>query len=169
MNTTQQSNHWRFTGYLLLAGVIIIIDQISKQTVYATLLGQPAIEILPILNITLVFNHGAAFGFLADAGGWQQIFFSVLATVVSIVLVFYLWQVQYKDTRSRRVLCYGLALILGGAIGNLIDRVTQQYVIDFIMVHYRGWQFPVFNIADSAITLGAIAFIIDTVTSGKEA
>lgn len=156
------THHMKFIGYLLFAAFVIVVDQLSKQIAYANLLGQPSIEVLPFFQLTLVFNRGAAFGFLNDASGWQHYFFITIAIVVSLVLVGWLWRAQHRNA----ILCWGLALILGGALGNLIDRVNQQFVIDFISLHYGQWQFPTFNIADGAITLGAVALILDTLGFG---
>lgn len=149
-------------GYLLwltLAAAIIVLDQISKLAVIHTLEVNGRITgALPFLNITHHQNPGAAFSFLADAGGWQRWFFTALATVVSIVIAVWIYRLQ----RSRFwVLTLGLSLVLGGAIGNLIDRVRLGYVTDFIQVMFGSWAFPSFNIADSAITVGAVFLIID--------
>ena len=112
---------------------------------------------LPILQWALVFNRGAAFGFLNDAGGIQHYLFSGLAVTISLILLVWLW----REVARNLLLAWGLALILAGAVGNLIDRVRFQFVIDFINLHYHDWYFPAFNIADMAITFGAIIFLID--------
>ncbi|MDD9875326.1 MAG: signal peptidase II [Gammaproteobacteria bacterium] len=149
---------WRkFTAYLALAAVVVVADQLTKQAAYAALLGAAPVEVLPFLRLALVFNRGAAFGFLGDAGGWQHYFLSGLASVLSVLLVGWLWRAH----RRHALLSLGLALVLAGALGNLIDRVSHQHVIDFIVLYYRAWQFPAFNIADSAISIGAVALIID--------
>ncbi len=115
------------------------------------------VPVLPFLNWTLLHNYGAAFSFLSDAGGWQRYFFTSLAGLVSILFVFWLLRMPKKMV----VLPVAIALILGGALGNLIDRITLGYVVDFIHVYYQN-HFPAFNIADSAITLGTILLLIDT-------
>jgi signal peptidase II len=115
------------------------------------------VAILPVLNFTLQHNSGAAFSFLSDAGGWQRYFFSAVALLVSLVLVVWLHRLRRDDL----LLAVGLGLILGGALGNLWDRVALGYVVDFISVHYRDSYFPAFNIADSAITLGAGCVLLD--------
>ena len=149
-------NNKNFLFYFAIAGVIIFLDQLSKQIAIANLSGQPPLEIFPFLSFALIFNEGAAFGFLNDAGGWQRYFLSALSATVSAVLIIWLW-------RSRRgLLCLALALVLGGAVGNLIDRVIQQQVTDFILLHYRHWYFPAFNLADAAITVGAVGLILDS-------
>ena len=111
-----------------------------------------------LLNWTLLHNHGAAFSFLSDAGGWQRYFFTSLAGLVSVVFVFWLMRMP----KDMKILPLAIALILGGAVGNLIDRISLGYVVDFIHVYYQNSHFPAFNIADSAITIGTILMLIDT-------
>jgi len=147
----------KFAGYLTLAAVLVAADQVTKQFAL-TVLATGAVDILPFLSFALVFNRGAAFGFLADAGGWQTAFLISLTVVLTVVLTVWLWRAA---GRGEKLLSLGLALVLGGAIGNLVDRAVYQFVIDFIVVHYRGWQFPAFNLADSAITIGAVLLIIE--------
>lgn len=146
-----------FALYLAFAAVVLLLDQLSKQAALAGLSGGGAVEVLPFFKLALVFNRGAAFGFLSEAGGWQHYFLSALAGAVAVALVVWLWHAR----RERALLCVALALVLAGALGNLLDRLTQQQVIDFIILHWRGWQFPAFNLADSAITLGACVLILD--------
>lgn len=143
--------------WLVLSGVIIVLDIWTKNLASTQLQYARPVEILPILNFTLLHNPGAAFSFLSDAGGWQRWFFTVISTVVSVVLLVWLLRLQ----RNEKLLALSLALILGGAIGNLYDRVSLGYVVDFISVHYAGWYFPAFNIADSAISVGAVLMILD--------
>ena len=112
-------------------------------------------------NLTLQHNTGAAFSFLSDAGGWQRYFFSGIAVVISVALVIWLYRLPAKQW----LLALSLGLILGGALGNLWDRLVLGYVVDFISVHYRGWYFPAFNIADSAITVGAGCMLLDSFLS----
>ncbi|MFW2177954.1 MULTISPECIES: signal peptidase II [unclassified Moraxella] len=142
-----------------LAVLAIVIDQVTKLyfennfQLYQTL---PLID--PILNFTLAHNHGAAFSFLADKGGWQKWFFSALALAVSVGIMVYL----RKTPQQAKVLSFGLAMVLSGALGNLIDRVRLGYVIDFVHVHYADvWHFPIFNVADMAINLGVALILID--------
>lgn len=144
--------------WLVLSLAILILDQYSKYLADEFLsYGQP-VALLPVFDLTLVYNRGAAFSFLADAGGWQRWFFSVLAAVVSLVLVIWLKRLKREET----LLAVALAMILGGALGNLYDRVTLGYVIDFISVHYQAHYFPAFNVADSAISVGAVLLIFDS-------
>ena len=147
-----------------LALVVLVLDLASKRWASAALdYGRP-VEVFSWFNITLHHNAGAAFSFLSDAGGWQRHFFTVVATVISTVLVVWLFRLP----RQQKLLALSLALILGGALGNLWDRVTLGYVVDFISVHYAGYYFPTFNLADSAITAGAGCMILDTFLSRPE-
>ena len=147
-----------YLGYIGISVAIIILDQVTKQVANKYLWGQPAIDALPVLRWTWVANRGAAFGFLSDAGGLQHYFFSTLAALASTFIVVWLW----RCFTVNRLLAWGLAMILAGALGNLIDRLQYGYVIDFISLHYQDmYYFPAFNIADMAITCGALLLIID--------
>jgi signal peptidase II len=145
--------------WLLVTAVVIVLDWYSKQWVSAALELYRPQEVFSWLNITLAHNYGAAFSFLSDAGGWQRWFFIVLASVVSLMLLVWLLRLPRREW----VTALGLALVLGGAIGNLIDRIQLGYVVDFVDVHYAGWHYPAFNVADSAITCGVILLLLDTV------
>lgn len=140
-----------------LAFVVVVLDLGSKQLAITYLNYAEPNPLLPVFDLTLLFNKGAAFSFLSDAGGWQRWVFAFIAVVVSAVLVVWLKRTE----RQYWWLGLALSLILGGALGNLYDRVVQGYVIDFISLHYNNYYFPAFNIADSAITLGAIVLILD--------
>lgn len=143
---------------LWLAALIYVIDYLTKQWASSSLVyGYPE-SVLPFLNWTLAHNTGAAFSFLHDAGGWQRWFFVGIAVVVSVGLVVWLARMP----KGLRVLPLAVALLLGGALGNLHDRMVQGYVVDFIHVFYQNWHFPAFNIADCGITVGAILMIIDS-------
>ncbi|TEU26926.1 signal peptidase II [Alkanindiges illinoisensis] len=144
--------------WLLLAVVSIVLDQYTKHLASTQLTFAEPVPVLPFLNWTLLHNYGAAFSFLSDAGGWQRYFFTGLAALVSIAFTIWLMRMPTR----LKVLPLAIALILGGALGNLIDRVTLGYVVDFIHVYYQNHHFPAFNIADSSITLGTILLIIDT-------
>jgi signal peptidase II len=143
--------------YFWISGLVIVLDQITKYVADNSLDYRLPVNVFTGLNMTLVYNQGAAFSFLADAGGWQRWFFMGLSLVISTVLIYWLRTVE----KDRIYLATGLALILGGAIGNLIDRSLYGYVIDFIDVYYRSWHWPAFNIADSAIVAGAGLLILD--------
>ena len=149
--------------WYLLALVVIGLDQWTKGLASDQLSYGRPVEVFSWFNLTLQHNTGAAFSFLSDAGGWQRWFFTVIAVVISIALVIWLFLAQ----RGQWLLALSLGLILGGAIGNLWDRVALGYVVDFISVHYGGWYFPAFNIADSAITVGAGCMLLDSFLSGR--
>lgn len=148
----------KYSGFLVVAALLVIADQLTKQSACQHLFGQPAIEILPVFKLVLVFNRGAAFGFLSQAGGWQHWLLISLAIGFSLVLLVWMW----RQHTQKFWLTFGLALVLAGAIGNLIDRINLGYVIDFIALHYQNWYFPVFNVADVCITIGAIILIADS-------
>lgn len=142
--------------YLWLAGLVLVLDQITKYLALSYLtFGQP-LAVMPHFNLTLVFNYGAAFSFLADMGGWQRWFFALLAIAVSAGLVFWLSKLKAKPTFE----VLGLNLILAGAIGNLIDRVLFGKVTDFLDFYYGSWHYATFNVADIAISVGAAMLII---------
>lgn|SRR5690554_591376 len=144
-----------------LLGIIVLLliaDQATKWLATHYLVYGQAVPVLPFLNWTLLHNSGAAFSFLSDAGGWQRWFFTAVSVVVSSI--FFVWMLRTPLTET--IMRYSLALIIAGAIGNLVDRVRFGYVVDFISVHWQqAYFFPAFNIADSAITVGAILMIID--------
>lgn len=149
--------------WFLLALLILLLDQISKQMALAHLADYEPQELLPFLNFYLAHNTGAAWNFLSNAGGWQRWFFIAVAIGISAMLVAWLIRLPQRAY----AMTIGLALILGGALGNLWDRIAYGHVIDFIQVHAGHWYFPTFNIADSAITIGAVILLIQAVF-GKE-
>jgi len=140
-----------------LSLLVIVLDQLSKQFAEAQLVYHKSIAMFPGFNFTLMYNEGAAFSFLSDAGDWKRWFFTTLSLGVSIVLIVWIKRLE----SDKRILAAGLALILGGAIGNVIDRILFGHVIDFIDVYYQSHHWPAFNIADSAIVLGACLLILD--------
>jgi signal peptidase II len=153
-------------SWLLLSIAIIVADQITKVIVLGHLQLHETIPVIDgLLNWTLAYNEGAAFSFLADAGGWQRWFFTGLAVVVSAVLVVWLARTPRTDWRT----ALPLALVIGGAIGNVIDRIRFGHVVDFIDVYWNGAHFPAFNIADSAISVGAVILIVFGLFGGKAA
>jgi signal peptidase II len=142
--------------WLLLSAAVIGLDQLTKIIVLDTLQPYVPHPVIPgFLNWTLAFNTGAAFSFLADQEGWQRWVFTGIAVVVSAVLTSWLARISRKDWRT----ALPLALVIGGALGNLIDRLRFGHVTDFIQVYYREWAFPSFNIADSAISIGAVLLV----------
>ncbi|WP_339101027.1 signal peptidase II [Pseudomonas atacamensis] len=152
-------------SWLWLSLLVLVIDQASKFYFQAKLEMFQQIVIIPdLFSWTLAYNTGAAFSFLADSSGWQRWLFALIAIVVSAVLVVWLKRLGRNDTW----LAVALALVLGGALGNLYDRIALGHVIDFILVHWQNrWYFPAFNIADSAITVGAIMLALDMFKSKK--
>ncbi|MCR4346802.1 MAG: signal peptidase II [Sulfuricaulis sp.] len=145
---------WRL---LWVAGFVFVFDQLTKYIVADYLLRHGDVLLTPFLSLVLVHNTGAAFGFLSSAGGWQNIFFIIVAGAAS---AFILWMIRRLDSKER-LLAIALMLVLGGALGNLADRLLHGYVIDFIDVYYATWHWPAFNVADSAITMGAALLILD--------
>ncbi len=144
--------------FLWLPVLVIILDQVSKIMAVKYLFQKPAIEILPFFNFSLAFNTGAAFGFLHNSSGWQNAFFISIALVVSAVIYYMASKLGPNDKWELA----GLMLVLGGALGNVIDRIRLQKVVDFLDFYVNNWHFYTFNIADSAITIGAIILILDS-------
>jgi signal peptidase II len=147
-----------------VAALILIADQVTKSWIDSEFfLGQSEI-VTSFFNLVRVHNYGAAFSFLSDAGGWQRWFLASLSSVISVVLVIWL----IKLPRSKWIEGLALALILGGALGNLYDRVILGYVVDFLDFHWSGSHFPAFNVADSGITAGAILLVLDIFSSQQD-
>lgn len=143
--------------WLGIAAIVILLDQISKITILRTFRYAEEMAITSFFNLVLAFNKGAAFSFLSDQGGWQRYFFTGIALAAAGFILYLL-----RKHAGQRMFCWALALIMGGALGNLIDRIAYGHVIDFLDFHWRGLgHFPAFNIADSGITIGAILFIVD--------
>lgn len=158
--------HVGATRWLWLAAVVIVADQLSKWWVVNAFELYQRVELLSWLGMTRLHNTGAAFSFLADAGGWQRWFFVGLGVVVSAGVLVWL---RSLPRSGQAILACGLALIVGGALGNVIDRVVYGYVVDFISVHYQqDWFFPAFNVADSAISVGAFFLILDMIVGSHE-
>jgi len=147
---------WRQLYWLWVSLFVVAADQWSKTAVEHALFLHERVVVLPFFNITLAYNPGAAFSFLAQAGGWQRWFFAGIALFASIVIVGWL-----LNKRESRYTLAGLTLVLGGALGNLWDRLVLGHVVDFLDFHWAGWHFPAFNLADTAITLGVICLILD--------
>jgi signal peptidase II len=143
--------------WLWLSVLVIALDLGTKALATAMLTYAEPVAVMPMFNLTLLHNTGAAFSFLAGADGWQRWFFVALAAVVSVVLVIWLKNLKREETWT----AIAIALILGGAIGNVYDRVVHGYVVDFLHVYWQNWHFPAFNIADTAITIGAGMMILD--------
>lgn len=146
-----------FLRYAIVA-VIVVLDQITKIWADSSLVMYEQVAVTGFFNITKAYNYGAAFSFLNDAGGWQRWLFTGISLVVSIVLTVWL----YRMSKQERWLSLSIALILGGAVGNLIDRVWYGYVVDFIQVYWNTSYFPSFNIADAAISCGTVILLVIT-------
>jgi len=154
-------------AWLLMSVVIVVLDLWTKDLATDALSLYRPVELTSWLNMTLAHNYGAAFSFLSDAGGWQRWLFTGLASVVTVVLIIWLLRLPARE----KLTAAALGLIIGGAVGNLIDRINHGYVVDFIDVYYRNWHWPAFNLADSAITCGVVLLLIDGLflsTSGKQ-
>ena len=149
--------------WLGLAFAVIVADHLTKWLVSSTLDFQQVVPVLPFFSLVRVHNTGAAFSFLADAGGWQRWFFIAVGVIATVIIVRLL-----KRHSDEPRLAFPLALVLGGALGNVIDRVVLGHVVDFLYFHYRGFAWPAFNVADSAITVGAALLIWDSLR-GKSA
>ena len=143
--------------YAVLGILLVMLDVFSKDAVERSLVDGSSIDLLPFLQLVLVYNRGAAFGFLSEASGWQLPFFAAVGAIVSIVIVIRL----ARAAATQKWFEVALVLILAGAVGNLIDRIRVGYVVDFIELYYGAWRFPAFNVADMAIFLGALMLILE--------
>ncbi len=152
-------NYFKQTGlrFVWISLIIFVLDQITKHAIVDGMSLYESIQILPFFNLTYVHNYGAAFSFLYDAGGWQRYFLSAVALIVSAVIIWWL-----KDASKEQILLpVAFSFILGGALGNVFDRLVYGYVIDFLDFYYGSYHWPAFNVADSAIFIGAALLIID--------
>jgi len=163
-NPSVAAKRGRASAWLVLSAVIVAADQLTKAYITQHFGVFEFVSVLPILDITRLHNVGAAFSFLASASGWQRWLFIVLALGVSIAIV--MWLVRLPRG-ANRLLAGGLALVLGGALGNVIDRIRLGHVIDFIHFHWDQAYFPAFNVADSAITVGAVCLLLDALFDSK--
>lgn len=154
----------RVAPWLGLAALIVLADQATKLLVLARFAHGESLPVTPFFNLVLVYNKGAAFSFLAGAAGWQTPLLVGIALGAVVIVTWMLWR-----NSSRLVLDVGLSFILGGAIGNLIDRIAYGQVVDFLLFHAYGWSYPAFNVADSAITVGAALLIIESFVPRKPA
>jgi signal peptidase II len=149
-------------SWLGIAAIIVLLDQVTKITVTQILSYGQSIPITSFFNLVLVYNEGAAFSFLSNQGGWQRYFFTGIAIVAAILITYLI-----KKNPGQRLHCWGLTLILGGAVGNLIDRLMYGHVIDFLDFFVKGWHWPAFNVADIAICVGAGLYILDELRRSK--
>ena len=151
----------KLAPWYALAVLVVVLDQLTKYWVSAVFYYGEARAVSGFFNLVLTHNKGAAFSFLASAAGWQRGFFIAIALVAIVVI-----SVLLARHAADRPFCLALALILGGAIGNVLDRITLGYVVDFLDFHIAGWHWPAFNLADSAISAGAVLLIVDSFRSG---
>lgn len=149
--------------WLWLTAIFLIVDQITKQWVAQSFSYRESVEVFAFFNLTYVHNLGAAFSFLADQGGWQRWFFTAIAAIASIIFIIWL----AKTPKNNKTLGIALALMLSGALGNLIDRALFGYVIDFLDFYIEGYHWPAFNVADSVIFIGAALMILDSFQQDK--
>jgi signal peptidase II len=163
MANTDTMRDFIMLKWLWLSLLAVILDQASKLAIAGTMKLYQSIPVMPLFKLTYVHNTGAAFSFLSEAGGWQRWFFAGLALMISAVIAVWLARLKKHET----LLAVALALVLGGAVGNLIDRLAYGYVIDFLDVYYNDWHWPAFNIADSAITLGVILMLVESFGLGQ--
>ena len=150
--------------WLAVSAAVVALDLASKAWVSAVFAPGQTHEVTSFFNMVLMYNTGAAFSFLANAGGWQRWFFTAVTIVISAVIV-----VMLRRQRGDRMVSFALALVLGGALGNLYDRLTLGHVVDFIQLHAAGYYWPAFNVADSAISAGVAILIWDSLTAGSAA
>jgi signal peptidase II len=148
--------------WLWLSALVIVLDQLSKTWITSHFAFGESFTVLSVFNLVLAHNTGAAFSFLNDAGGMQRWLFSIIAIAASAWIVWLL-----PRHRAQLLFCFGLSMILGGALGNLIDRIAYGYVVDFLSFHWQQYYFPAFNLADSSITCGAFVLILDSFLKDK--
>lgn len=148
--------------WLALSAVVIALDLYTKHLVLEAFAYGEHLPLTAFFDLVRYHNEGAAFSFLAAAGGWQRFFFSAVAAIASVVIVYLL-----RKHKTEKLFCFALALILGGALGNLYDRLTLGYVVDFLFFHYQQWYWPAFNVADSAISAGVVLLLIDSFKKPK--
>jgi signal peptidase II len=164
MAARPSSGAFSLWAWLALAAVVVLLDQLSKTLVVSAFVLNHSQPVTSWFNLVRVHNSGAAFSFLAGASGWQRWFFVGLGTLASGFIVWML-----KKHPEQKLFCFAISMIMGGAIGNVFDRLLHGHVVDFIQLHYGGWYFPSFNLADSAITLGAICLILDEILRVRRA
>lgn len=155
-DAASQLNGAHLKRWLLLSLLVLLLDQATKWLILSTLQPFEPVILSPNLNLTLMFNEGAAFSFLSDAGGWQRWLFTGIGVVATVFIV---WQLRAHP--GQKLFCFALSSILGGAVGNVVDRLMHGYVVDFLDFHWAGYHFPAFNIADAGISVGAACLILD--------
>ena len=158
MASLKSNSRQAFLLWLGLSSLLLILDQLTKIIAKNSLFEGVSQPVTSFLNWTLVYNSGAAFSFLAQAGGWQRWFFTGVGIIAALIMI---WLI--RKNAHQTIFSLALSLVLSGAIGNVIDRIIYGAVVDFVDVHYMGWHWPAFNIADSAITIGVILLIVDEI------
>ena len=158
MASLKSNSRQAFLLWLGLSSLLLILDQLTKIVAKNSLFEGVSQPVTSFLNWTLVYNSGAAFSFLAQAGGWQRWFFTGVGIIAALIMI---WLIRKNSHQT--IFSLALSLVLSGAIGNVIDRIIYGAVVDFVDVHYMGWHWPAFNIADSAITIGVILLIVDEI------
>ena len=153
---SSSSSKFGLAPWLAIAALVLVIDQLTKITIVRLFSYGESLAVTSFFNLVLVYNKGAAFSFLSTESGWQRYFFTALGIAAALFITFLL-----KRHAGQRMFCTALALILGGAVGNVIDRIAYGHVIDFLDIYVRNWHWPAFNVADSAICVGAVLFVID--------
>lgn len=148
--------------WLSLSAIVIVLDLYTKHLVLQSFGYGEHLPITRFFDLVRYHNEGAAFSFLAGAGGWQRMFFSAIAIIASVVIIYLL-----RKHKTEKLFCFALALVLGGALGNLYDRLTLGYVVDFLFFHYHQWYWPAFNVADSAISCGIVLLLWDSFKKPK--
>lgn len=157
-----KGNMKNFYKWLALSAIIIIADLFTKHLVQQSFQYGEHLTVTSFFDLVRYHNEGAAFSFLADAGGWQRVFFTSTSVIASIVMGYLLYKNSSNKVVAQKFFCFGLALMLGGALGNLYDRVTLGYVVDFLFFHYQTFYWPAFNVADSAICVGVGILLLDS-------
>ncbi len=160
---TKKARWQKVSPWLLVSLVVILLDQITKFLIVQNLQVEQPVAVFPFFNLILRYNQGAAFSFLREAGGWQVVFFSAVSVIVIIVLLVWLWRLPYPNSW---IAC-ALNLIIGGAAGNLIDRIRYHVVTDFFDFHIGNWHYATFNVADSAIVIGVLMLLLHTLFKKK--
>lgn len=149
--------------WLAFSAVVIAIDVYTKHFIQQAFQYGEHVQITSFFDLVRYHNEGAAFSFLANQGGWQHFFFTAIAVVASAVMIYLL-----RKHSEQKLFCFAIALVLGGALGNLYDRLTLGYVVDFLFFHYQSYYWPAFNVADSAITVGVVLLCLDSIKKNEE-
>lgn len=160
--TTVGTGRYAWMWWLVISAIVIALDQVSKAAISSHFIYGESLFVMGVFNLVLAHNQGAAFSMLNDAGGWQRWLFSLIAVAASVLIVWLL-----RKHQQQKLFSFALAFILGGALGNLIDRIRFGYVVDFLDFHWNTYHFPAFNLADSAITCGAFLLILDSFKGGR--